>query len=566
MGLNIGFDFGSTYSMIGVLDQENGGLSCLNLNVNSPYIPSKVSYDSSMDRYDFGSAASSNIGDEDIQVFSAFKTLLNSKSDDSILAERHYDSKHTPEFISRLFINQLLRKVMKNYNTDRIDNLCIGIPEVWGRNFRYSNVEKSIGQAIGKKKIEEILKSFDYIGRTMIVTEPQAASAFFVHNYKKIQGAELDGKVLIIDYGGGTLDITLSNVSALDDGSKMQIKVIDSKGAGENYDGNVGNAGILYIESLIRLAMKDSGITNISLNSSFDELVLKVEESLRNTADRIREVFMEVDPTQKENYELLSDTFKLCRLRYEDDDGQQYRFFISYAQMYKAYMENIYPTLDTVIDRIITDTGLNIYDENLKIGLVGGFCNFYLVEMQIFRKFNISNGNDRRIAGLLSNPEDKEKAIALGASLMANDIISICDTTEYALGVYAKVNGEIFYNYGIKYRQQIEYDKVYFAKDKNDNNYIIRSVSGNLDKLLIKCDHDDKYAFDMKPKACFCAKLQNVITSKQKTAFVGFSITADGKICIHVYDCDPLTRKITGEPKKIVLTDFDNMFDPTVIC
>lgn len=562
--LNLGFDFGSTYSLIGVLEPDKGGLHCISFNQQDVYFPSVVAYDPKNKSYKFGKAAKGLMGSKKNRVFTAFKTLLNSADDEAIVIERGYDSTFTPELISKEFIKQQLTSAMKKYDAEYIDNLCICIPEVWGKSFRMSDTNHSVSCAIGKRHIEDILSSLSFVKESTIVTEPQAASAFFVHNYNMLKKADLNGDLLIVDYGGGTLDITLSSVSAANDGSDMTIKVIDSRGAGENYNGKVGNAGILYIESLLKLSMKNAGIENVTMNASFAALTSKVEEALRNNAEEVREIFGEYDPTVRDQFVQLGEVCFADELEYCDDSGERTDFEITYADLYTAYNENIFPTLNDLLDRMISDNGVDILSETFKLGLVGGFCNFYLVEKQIYDKFKISSGKDPRVAGLLTDPEDKEKAISLGAALIANKQVCLVDTAEFALGVYAKIDDKLFYNYGIWYRQEIKYNQVYYIRDKSGNKYMIRSVNGDLDKLLIKCCPDDKYAFDMKPKEQFRRKLQNVITGPTKTAFVGFSITPEEKICIHIQECD-MARNAIGEPKVIELTDFDNMFDPTVL-
>ncbi len=560
--LNLGFDFGSTYSLLAVLDNDNGGLGCLNITCGSPYIPSKVAYDGSMNRYSIGNAAQSHIGEEDYRVYSTFKTLLNSSADDPLLAERGYDSENTPTLISGIFIEKLLKKVMDNYNVSEIENLVVGIPENWGKSFKFSHARKSVSQAIGKQAIEKILNGFDFIRNTTIITEPEAASAFFAYNYNKNQKEPLDGQVLIIDYGGGTLDITLSQITSIGNEGKMQIKVLDSDGEGENYGGNVGNAGIRYMEELIRCAMKEAGIQAGSYKGGFEKLVSVLEEKLRSGSEEVKEIFEEFVPENPLSLEQLKKFNFVKNLEYKQD-GQIQTFSITYEQMYRVYREVIYPTLDRLIDRMII--GVDTNSDQFKIGLVGGFSNFYLVRKQVEDKFKITSSGDKRTAGLLTNPEDREKAISLGAALIANQVISLCQTTEYAMGVYAKVNGRILYNYGIKYRQEIEYDKVYFASDSKGNEYIVRSVNGSLDKLLIKIGMDDKDAFYMRPKEGIRRRMQNIITNNTRTAYIGFSIGSDGIISIHVYECDPITKERTQHPKVIRLSDFDNMFDPTII-
>ena len=53
-----------------------------------------------------------------------------------------------------------------------------------------------------------------------------------------------------------------------------------------------------------------------------------------------------------------------------------------------------------------------------KIALVGGFGNFYLVKRQIADKFKLGN-NDRRQENILLDRAGCERAISLGAALLA---------------------------------------------------------------------------------------------------------------------------------------------------
>lgn len=44
-------------------------------------------------------------------------------------------------------------------------------------------------------------------------SEPVSAAAYFCRQWKKTQNSPFLGKLLVIDYGGGTLDVTLCEVS-----------------------------------------------------------------------------------------------------------------------------------------------------------------------------------------------------------------------------------------------------------------------------------------------------------------------------------------------------------------
>ncbi len=68
----------------------------------------------------------------------------------------------------------------------------------------------------------------------------------------------MKGNVLIVDYGGGTLDLTLTQVSSEGkDQEAVEIEVKQRTGVGDNHPGRIGDAGIAYMEKVIRLAVAE---------------------------------------------------------------------------------------------------------------------------------------------------------------------------------------------------------------------------------------------------------------------------------------------------------------------
>ena len=85
MAFNLGFDFGSTTSVISYYDIDNENLQTINLDLGRPYIPSKISHDNMLGKKKFGAAAMKDIGKSTATVFEAFKTLLNNDIDDEVV-------------------------------------------------------------------------------------------------------------------------------------------------------------------------------------------------------------------------------------------------------------------------------------------------------------------------------------------------------------------------------------------------------------------------------------------------------------------------------------------------
>ena len=571
MGLNLGFDFGSTTSVLSLYNSENGGLQTINLDSGLPYVPSKVSHSKKDARIKFGASAKADIGNSKYTVYEAFKTLLNNDIDDPTVVSRGYDEQNTPTVVAAEFIDLLLRRIMKDHNVNEIDNLCIGVPENWGKSVRTVRSSNAIQQAKGTQRLTDILSGLDYIKKYKVVFEPEAASAFFAYNYNRLKKDEkrLNGNLLIIDYGGGSLDITLSKIETSENG-KMEIALIDSEGLGENQDGMVGSAGILYIESLMRCAMNEAGIDEELLNDpnckgSIEKIRTEIETKLRDNKEDIREVFESGNVRDTDFMEELDEAY-LCEDLMLKCGGKCYLFNVTYSQLYRVYARVIKPELDQILNLILDrNKEIDTEAEDFKLGLVGGFSNFYFVRKQIWDKFRISNSDDPHVEGLLTNPEEQEKAISLGAALIANDMIKLCVTSEFAIGIFTKedINGQkgvAVPHFAIEYRQEIKYNTVYYSMMLGgQHRQIIMSPNGTIDQLIILREKDDRHIMVLTPDPIQGKKLQNVIKYK---AQVGFSISEDNVITVHVMNGEDagFGKFEVQETKEIVLSDFDNLF------
>ncbi|WP_294469325.1 hypothetical protein [uncultured Ruminococcus sp.] len=572
MGLKIGLDFGSTTSIVSIYDTDRKALEAVTYENDLPYIPSKISYGAN----DEGTVKIGNQALNDIinnkkrRFFQAFKTLLNNDASDAIVRSRGYDDNITPEKAAYDFIDTVLRTILRYRSETVIDKLVIGVPEKWGKSVRnmHDGSDTDISRSFGTQRICNILKKMDCIKDFEIVFEPEAASAFFAYNYNNNPNIEgtLNDNILIIDYGGGSLDITLSKVNTFADG-KMEIRLLDSDGLGENTDGKLGKAGILYIEALIEKAIKEAGFTDVDINdialkASFDKIKQTVETNLKNAQDDIEDAFNidDIEGASEELKEILLTQDCIITM----PDGEKRFFNINYYQLYCTYEEFIKPSFDMLLQRFVKNGHIDIENKNFKIGLVGGFSNFYLVRRQIWKTFRISSASDRCLTGLLTDPTKQGQAISLGAALLANDMIHLCKTSEFAIGVYTieNINGRNIPvpHFAIKFRQEYEFYKKYYSKNLDGKtNQIIDSHSGNIDRLIIMRDNDPRHIHVIRPDEKYAEKLRNVINYQ---AQIAFSITPDGQLKVHVESGEAGKNGMftpSGSEKEITLTDFDHL-------
>ena len=423
---NIGLDFGTTYSVISrlkdVTTDRNGritdyALEACQLNQRSTFEDS-VAAKKASGEYVFGSPSRSLIGRNGVTVYKGFK----------ILSERGYTETDTPLKISELYIKDLLARYARRFKEDNvdIDKVVVGVPAVWFDNL--STVD-------ARPVLQNIIADIPYVKSdgVELVSEPEAACAFFTENYRKSTGKKYKGKILIVDYGGGTLDIALCDVK--DNGHTSEVTVIKRCGEGQNSkceDKLVGVAGMAFIEGVVKCALETNGINKeeIIRNRDFYACVETVEDALMNNGDDIETYFSTYRVNKK----------KLNEIKFTDINYEGMDYDITYGMLAQTYDLVIKDVLKKSIDeikefmvkeRIPFDS--NDLD-NFKIAPVGGFCNFFLTLLQIKSEFGIVAG-DKRYSDIIIDARDCEKAVSYGAALIANDIIRFVRVAPYTLRI-----------------------------------------------------------------------------------------------------------------------------------
>ena len=551
--LNIGVDFGSTYTTVSVYREDAQVLEALMMNQASPYVPSVVS--AYRGKYEFGRAAKRLTGNKGASVFKGFKMLLPETGQEGLI-RRGFTEEHTPVKITGIFLENLLRQVLSDCHEDRISNLVVGVPEIWNDGIKTID---------GRTMIRDICTSFDFVESVQIVSEPAAASAFFAYNFQISTGKCFNGKILLIDYGGGTLDITLTDVEARGEGlqKSVEIKVDDRTGAGENENGQIGKAGIIYMENVVREAIRQSGLLGTGEEAECDGKFLKavdlLEEELQDRTDILEETFEEIGLDYPEE---LEEEFTVLEYKGEE-------ISVTFRMLLEVYDKTIREIFDEKLDEIISYMDLHNINykernlDNFKIALVGGFGNFYLVKQQVKERFSFSEF-DKRQQNIILNRADCEKAVSLGAALLASNVINIRKTAPYSIGLYMKdANGKVLLNYAIRYNQDIEFNTVYFSLGEDDQPYIVFNSSGGFSKFIINKKDNDRTALIVPVKEEFSKKLSNIIQNEYMTAVVGFSLDNSGIVSIHVYDYDLFNEKVSGQGQTIELTRFNDLFDLT---
>lgn len=563
--MNLGIDFGSTYSMFSIYDEKNDSVKALELTEGgSKYIPSIacVDYD---DNLITGQQAKSFLSAQhDLQPYRAFKMLL-ADSDPGRLKARGYTEDITPRSVSKAFLQQHMELALNEEK--QFEHVVICVPEVWNRDIL------NMG---GKTVLRDICMEIGLTNKVTVVSEPAAASAYFAYNYKKQNGKNFNGYILIIDYGGGTLDITLTHVDTVtrEDGTNaIEIDACGQAGAGENHPDQVGDAGIAYMEGVVRLALKDEGLLSggkvPKCDGFFLSTVNMLESALMNKSGQIADALQDciTDPES-----LADDQSIFVTLQYR---GR--KLPIRMSTLYRGYQQIIQPVLDRQLNEIFENalSPLQIDptkpgQKNLKIALVGGFGKYVMVQQQVYEKYHISVPYDQDSRLEKIGLENRESAISYGAALIANGVVTMRKTAKQSIGLVSTLNGRETFDYAIMYHQDLQYNTVYYIRDNPDPKYPERDIipfkyagseQGNefSVKFAIGIDGNSRKAYKFTP----VREIRRILgTVPDGTYAYGFSMDDSGVYTFHI--CPVVRGRITGDVIKFELGSFSAIFGNNV--
>ena len=577
--MKIGIDFGSTYSTVSKYNEVVGNVEAITFSEGDPAsIPSVVSI-SKKGQITCGKGAKDQAGKKTVRIFDAFKMLLT-ETNRKMLSLRGYDDTFTPREITKNFLESTLRGVLRRESQERFEDLVICVPEIWSKN---------VTTLDGRLILREILKNdIDIpIDHVRIVTEPEAASAFFAYNYEKETGKIFNGHLLLIDYGGGTLDITLTEVSSDGQGT-MEIGYREGGGAVENHPdqmgaGTIGSAGIAYIQNVVLRAIRDSGAVDPTeipdySGPEFISAVRDLESQLKSS-ERIRDiedVFGGYGSFKKMNKILKEEPIEFVSLEYGGEEVPVY-----YQHLFLAYQETIAKVLLEQIQEIAPKVEAHIgvdpcrpeagVRDDFKIALVGGFGSFFLVKQQIAEIFKLNpNPNiDLRTKNIAA--DKREQAISLGAALLAEGKVTLQKTSRYSIGLCSRNDKgaveRIFY--GIKYHQTIQPGRPYFllkeegAADVPDNRVVWGALHGNIKSFAIEFTERLNCGGLMDVKPEILERLKKL----PEVGFwnCGFSMDENDVVSFHL-----IPYLISGTPAQsagivIQLESYSKMFDLTAV-
>lgn len=551
MAVNIGLDFGTTYSVVSrlskVIRDSSGSVldyeleACLLSEQDKTPCQDSIVLKKANGELEFGPLAKEGTGRKGTTLYKGFKMML-AENDAAVLEARGYDVEYTPKRIMEAYLSDLLQKYLRVNGEERIDKLVVGVPEIWFSEYETLDCRTAL---------EDILEAFPFVERVELVSEPAAACAFFVENYKNIKNEKYKGKILLVDYGGGTLDIALCDVK--ENGQCSEISVIKRCGAGLNEEGYIGKAGLAFLEEIVQITLQRAGFSEqeILTNKKFYRCINSVETALMHKMDDIEANFCLGELIAREDME---DEFHI--IEFDDEE-----YVITYGVLAKAYERIIRPVLDEKLEEMIrymTDKGINFCagtEDNFKIAMVGGFCNFFLTQEQIEQKFAKCAG-DKRFSDIIRDRRECEKAISYGTTLIAENIIGFRQLAPYHLGIATGTENEIREVFYVVHKgDEIVHNEPMFIKCPDGSEMCFTGQSIPMLLINLTDDCDDSFAQWGEPQN----RYKDDFKLEQDTYYrIGFSFDRSMILTLHLHCSEPKNPKVVSQKRPIRL---NNIYD-----
>ena len=508
---NVGLDFGTTYTSCFLWDEtEQKFKNLLSQDPKNRAQASLVLYVGGHPLY--GNRAVTNLlahtlDDQKNRIFSGFKMLLH---DNDQLKDRGYDENGAfcPKEITKSYLKEMI-KIAAQKAKNKIGKIVIGIPVLW-------KDDKSTlkGYEVLKEILSEILKELPgIIDDYQFYSEPELACAYFAWNYRekmikeKSKNPDFNGFMQVIDYGGGTLDINFCKVSQRSGNCEITVSLGGGDGENDRQKGMLGKAGLAYIENVVKKIAEDKykNITNqekYKLLQTLESNLIEGKQDIDNNfdlarskkeKDRINKLhfdpigIMDNPITYGHLYEVFMETFgdeDMSNKNGERDDNKVLVKALNELEHKKRILRK-------------TDDTLPNINDDFKLALTGGFCDFFLTKQAIYDYYEVGSPDDKKIKGMDMEEEGSRFAIALGAALVAAGKVKINKINPFTLGIQKEEkNGTQKRWVAFQYGKDMEPEKPKYVLDPNENLEVIFQGS-DIATLFYDSDGSGKYEAKM---------------------------------------------------------------------
>lgn len=338
----VGIDLGTTNSLVGVY--QDGQVKLIPNAFGEYLTPSVVALDDN-DEIIVGKIAKERLVTHPDKTLSQFKRFMGSKHE-LVLGDRTYKPEELSSFIIRKLVDDA-----ETFLGKKVDEVIVSVPAYFNDAQRYAT--KLAGQFAGVK-IERI------------INEPSAAALA-----KKSMSNQEDQSFVVVDFGGGTLDISV--VELFDNVVEIVSIAGDNRLGGEDFTAAIAEE-----------FLASNQLSKKSISREFYSKILVQSEKAKLNLNTNEEVQMLVM-----------------------DQDKEYSLNLTYQRFYEL-CQPLLARLKSVLDRALMDARYS-YVSSENFVLVGGTSKLRLV--QDFLSYCINQA--------VHLVDDPDKMIAKGCALLA---------------------------------------------------------------------------------------------------------------------------------------------------
>lgn len=417
--IRAGLDFGTTNSSMCLYDTKTHEYDFFQFpSSDRNFFPTVVSYKQRKGQpasIEIGEAAKMRLSSSNYDSYHSFKLQLNEDAGERAGRER------SPMEVTADFLRKLFEEV--KYNKGRpIEYIVQTVPDVWQNEADYRNAVDCLTEiytGVGMEADSQF--SFE--------SEPVAAAVYYCQEHCN---GEYKGYIIVIDYGGGTLDLTLCKV--LEDGTIQPLRRCGSGGTSGGFAGRAFDVALT--KRIVQKYQEEYGLEPSQYepgSKKFEKLCSNLEAAKiiksKDTTDSLIKYY---------KGGMYTDDRTVVFDAAIDDD---YEVEVDVADIAETFAQVNEKVLRQEVEKMIKMCeGLGIAvdsQDNMRVLLVGGFSNMYCVESVVREMFHSEDDIVDERFDVRVGRQERYIAIAHGAALIASDKVRIDHVSKYEIGIYA---------------------------------------------------------------------------------------------------------------------------------
>lgn len=383
MGKRIGIDLGTTYSCVAYVD-DMGMVKVCDNQEGEQTTPSVVFFDPNGSNAVVGSMARSEGAMNPENICERVKNYMGDPS--------YKFFANGTEFSAAAVSTLILKKLISDAEAalgEQVDGVVITCPAYFGEEAR--NATKYAGESV-------VLDGDRHVEVLKIMDEPTAAAIAYANE----KAADMKKQVLIYDLGGGTFDCTVLNIDYTADPKVLQVICTDGNHqlGGKDWDAVLAD----YVRNEFCALHSDCTTEDMENDPEcrawFSENIEKAKKAL----------------TKRDSTTLIPSF-----------NGYKEKIEVTRAKFDELTQSLLQETVD-LVDKMLTEKGLTMANDIDEIILVGGSTYMPQVKTKL------------EMYGKPLGQFEPNKAVAMGAALIANRVLSVSEAEK--LKEQAKASGE----------------------------------------------------------------------------------------------------------------------------